>query len=77
MYVLGAAPFVSLGFITYKSMNAEQIVSTAWHSFLLSKADLIFKPVNFYYEMFKGVFEKQQKEVLQNDKKLRKTKKTK
>lgn len=76
--MLAAAPFASLGFITYQSMNAEQIVLTAWHSFLLSKTDLIFKPVvNLYYEMFKTVFEKQQKEVLQNNKKLRKTKKAK
>ena len=56
--MLGAAPFASLGFITYQSMNAEQIVMTAWHSFLLSKRSLIDKPFNLYHEMFKDVFEK-------------------
>lgn len=76
--MLGAAPFASLGFITYQSMNAEQIVMTAWHSFLLSKSSLIDKPFNLYQEMFKGVFEKQKKEALgKNDKKLCKIKETK
>ena len=76
--MLGAAPFASLGFITYQSMNAEQIIMTAWHSFLLSKTDLIDKPFNLYHEMFKDIFDKQKKEALgKNDKKLYKIKKTK
>lgn len=76
--MLGAVPFASLGFITYQNMNAEQIVLTAWHSFLLSKTDLIYKPFNLYQELFKDVFEKQKKEALgKNDKKLRKIKETK
>ena len=76
--MLGAAPFASLGFITYQNMNAEQIIITAWHSFLLSKMDLIYKPFNLYQELFKDVFEKQKKEALgKNDKKLRKIKETK
>ena len=71
--MLGAAPFTSLGFITYQNMNVEQIIMTAWHSFLLSKTDLIYKPFNLYQELFKDVFEKQKKEALgKNDKKLRK-----
>ena len=57
--MLGAAPFASLGFITYQNMNAEQIIMTAWHSFLLSKTDLIYKPFNLYQELFKDIFEKQ------------------
>lgn len=76
--MLGAAPFASLGFITYQSMNAEQIVMTAWHSFLLSKADLIDQPFNLYHEILEDVFNKQKKEALgKNDKKLRKIKETK
>lgn len=76
--MLGAAPFASLGFITYQNMNAEQIVMTAFHSFILSKTDLIDQPFNLYHEMFKDIFDKQKKEVLgKNDKKLCKIKKTK
>ena len=69
--MLGATPFASLGFITFQKMNAEQILITAWHSFLLSNRNLIDKPFNLYYEMFKDVFDKQIKEALgKNDKKL-------
>ena len=76
--MLGAAPFASLGFITFQKMNAEQILITAWHSFLLSNRNLIDKHFNLYYEMFKNVFDKQIKEELgKNDKKLFKIKKTK
>lgn len=76
--MLGAAPFASLGFITFQKMNAEQILITAWHSFLLSNRNLIDKPFNLYYEMFKDVFDKQINEALgKNDKKLFKIKKTK
>ena len=68
--MLGATPFASLGFITFQKMNAEQILITAWHSFLLSNRNLIDKPFNLYYEMFKDVFDKQIKEALgKNDKK--------
>lgn len=76
--MLGAAPFASLGFITFQKMNAEQILITAWHSFLLSNKNLIDKPFNLYYEMFKDIFDKQITEALgKNDKKLFKIKKTK
>lgn len=61
--MLGATPFASLGFITFQKMNAEQILITAWHSFLLSNRNLIDKPFNLYYEMFKDVFDKQIKEA--------------
>ncbi len=33
--MLGAAPFASLGFITYQNMNAEQIVMTALNLLML------------------------------------------
>lgn len=65
--VLGALPFASLGFITYQSMNAEEIIITAWRSFLLSKTDLISKPFNLYYEMCKGIIDKDKKEALKKD----------
>lgn len=73
--VLGALPFALLGFITYQSMNAEEIFITAWRSFLLSKTDLISKPFNLYYEMYECIIEKDKKEALKkDDKKLSKNK---
>ena len=51
--MIGAIPFAALGFITFQHMNAEQIVITAWRSFLLSKRHLIDQPFNLYKEIFK------------------------
>lgn len=65
--ILGALPFAILGFITYQSMNAEEILIVAWRSFLLSRTDLISKPFNLYYEINKTVIEKYKKEALKKD----------
>ena len=74
--ILGAAPFAGLGFITYQSMNAEEIVISFMRSFLLSRQKLISKPYNLYYEIFKDTFEKYKKEALIKDaKKSSKTEK--
>lgn len=76
--MIGAIPFAALGFITFQHMNAEQIVITAWRSFLLSKKHLIDQPFNLYKEIFKEYFNDKKKEALgKNDKKLFKTKKIK
>lgn len=76
--MLGAAPCAALGFIKYQGMSAEQIVITAWRSFLLSKQCLIFEPVNLYYEILKRTIEKHKQEALgKHDKKLFKIKKAK
>ena len=76
MCVLGAAPFAALGFITYQSMNAEEIMISFMRSFLLSRQKLISKPYNLYYEIFKDTFEKYKKEALIKDaKKSSKTEK--
>lgn len=76
--IIGAIPFAILGFINYQSMNAEVILITALRSFLLSKANLIDKPSNLYYEICKPIIKKYKKEVLKkNDKKLSKNKTTK
>ena len=73
--ILGALPFALLGFITYQSMNAEDILIVAWRSFLLSRTDLISKPFNLYYEINKPIIEKYKKEALiKDDKKLPKNK---
>ena len=74
--ILGAAPFAALGFITYQSMNAEEIIISFMRSFLLSRQKLISKPYNLYYEIFKDTFEKYKKEALIKDaKKSSKTEK--
>lgn len=75
--VLGAVPFASLGFVTYQNMNAEQILITAWRSFLLSNKTLIDNPYNLYQKMYREVIDNHIKEALgKNDKKLFKIKKT-
>lgn len=76
--MLGAAPFAMLGFVKYQGMNAEQVVITAIRSFLLKQRQLIFQPVNIYYECCKDSIERHLKEDLKkNDKGLRKIKKAK
>ena len=74
--ILGAGPCVALGFITYQGMNAEEIFMTAIYSFLLSKTQLIFQPINIYYETLKPYIESKIKEESKSyDKKLREIKK--
>lgn len=76
--MLSALPFASLGFIKYQQMNTEQIVITAWRSLLLTRNQLVFTPTNLYYEILKNKIKEYRKESIKpNDKKLRKTKKTK
>ena len=76
--MLGAAPFAALGFIKYQGMNAEQIVITAWRSFLLSNTQLASRPINLYYDCMRSyLLEKQKEELKKNDKKSFKNKKTK
>ena len=65
--ILGAVPFAALGFITFQSMNAEDIVISLWRSFLLSNRNLIDKPTNFYYEMAKSNIKKEKKEALRKN----------
>ena len=74
--ILGALPLAGLGFITYQGMNAEEVVVVAIKSLILSHTDLVYSPINIYYEILKPIILKQQKEdSISNDKKLRKTKK--
>ena len=76
--MLGAVPFVALGFIRYQGMNTEQMIIVMVRSLLLSNRKLIHQPINLYYEIVKGIIEKNKKEVLGKvDQKLFKIKKTK
>ena len=65
--ILGAVPFAALGFITFQSMNAEDIVISLWRSFLLSNRNLIDKPTNLYYECSKPLINKEIREALRKD----------
>lgn len=76
--ILGAAPFASIGFITYQSMTMENIVLEFFKSVLLKHTELIDKPINLYYELAKPIIEKSKKEGLKrNAKKFIKIQKTK
>lgn len=75
--MLGAAPFASIGFITYQSMTMEKIVLELFKSLLLKRTELIDKPINLYYELAKPIIEKSKKEELKrNAKKFIKIQKT-
>lgn len=53
MCILGAAPFAALGFISYHGMTAEQFLWVWLRSELLEPKNIIFEPVNIYYEALK------------------------
>ena len=67
--ILGAFPFALLGFVSFQSMNAEELFVIALRSFILSNTKLINKQRNLYLEIFGG--------GLNSGKKLRKVQKTK
>lgn len=74
--MLSAAPFAALGFIHYQGMNAEQILIAAIQSLILTHRELVFRPINIYYQILQPVFERHVKEdSISYDKKLRKIKK--
>lgn len=64
MCVLGAAPFVALGFIKYNGMTAEQFLWAWVKSEILMPKRLVFHLVNIYYEALKPSIEKKEKEGL-------------
>lgn len=52
--ILGAFPFAVLGFVSFQSMNAEELFVIALRSFILSNTKLINKQRNLYLEIFEG-----------------------
>lgn len=66
--ILGAFPFALLGFISFQSMNAEELFVISLRSFILSNTKLINKQRNLYLEILAG--------GIKRGKKLRKTQKT-
>ena len=73
--ILGVIPFACFGFIRYQGMYMEDIIITALCSLLLSTHNLINKPYNLYFEIYKPLIERSRKESLNYDKKLRTNKK--
>lgn len=69
MCILGAAPFASLGFITYHGMTAEQFLWAWLKSEMIEPRFLRSEPVhNIYYDALHSVVEAHEKEVFkQND----------
>ena len=53
MCIVGAAPFAALGFFTYHGMTAEQFIWAWLRSEVLEPREIIFQPVNLYYELMK------------------------
>jgi len=62
MCILGAAPFASLGFLTYHGMTAEQFIWAWLRSEIIEPREIRFESSNFYYEALKGVMEPPVKE---------------
>ena len=59
--IVGAAPFVALGYIKYNGMTAEKFVVVLIKSMILTSKKLIFKPINLYYEDLKNIENKKLK----------------
>ena len=57
MCILGAAPFATLGFITYHGMTAEQFLWAWLRSELLEPKEFRFEASNLYYEALKDKLE--------------------
>ena len=49
----GAVPFALLGFVKYNGMTAEQFLVAWIKSEILTPKKLVFKPNNYYLDMYK------------------------
>lgn len=69
MCILGAAPFAAMGFVSYHGMTAEQFLWAWLRSEILEPKEIIFEPVNLYYEMTKKNIKEHEKELMHDDEK--------
>ena len=69
MCILGAAPFAAMGFVSYHGMTAEQFLWAWLRSEILEPKEIIFEPVNLYYEMTKKNIKDHEKELMRHDEK--------
>ncbi len=67
MCILGAAPFAAMGFVSYHGMTAEQFLWAWFRSEVLEPKEIIFEPVNLYYEMMKKNIREKEKEMMLYD----------
>lgn len=74
--MLGALPFILLGFIKYNGMPLEKFIYAFIKSEILTPKNLKFKAVNIYDELMKNYFMNRKKEELKSDKINIKHKKT-
>lgn len=66
--MLGALPFILLGFIKYNGMPLEKFIYAFIKSEILTPRNLKFKAVNIYDELMKNYFMNRKKEELKSDK---------
>ena len=71
--ILAAVPFAAIGFVKYNGMTAEKFFMAWLKSEVLTPKKLLFKPSNYYLEMYK----QGQKYKDKNNKKPKKIKKEK
>ena len=69
MCILGAAPFAAMGFVSYHGMTAEQFLWAWFRSEILEPKEIIFEPVNLYYELMKKNIKEHEKELMLYDEK--------
>ena len=74
--VIGAIPFVGLGFFKYNGMPLEEFIVAFVVSEILTPRELKFESENIYYEAIKPSIENKIKEELKNDKIINKSSKT-
>lgn len=53
--MLGASPFIAIGFIKYNGMTFERLALSFIKTEILTPTHLLFKPKNLYYEIKKEV----------------------
>ena len=66
--MLGALPFILLGFVKYNGMLLEKLLIAFIKSEILTPKELHFKAVNIYEEIVKNYLDNKKKEELKHDK---------
>lgn len=69
-----SAPVAVIGFVKYQGLTAEKLLIEIIQSYLLPKI-VVLEPGNIYGRKFKKLRSEQQKEMLKNDKIVKKEKK--
>ena len=62
--ILGAIPFIVLGFVKYHGMTAEKFIWAWIKSEVITPKRLTFKSSNLYYQALEESYKKSEKEIL-------------